>query len=144
MNPQQHAAWGIISAKLSPAGKQELVDLLDYMRERAYNNSLPEGSIARLLNKQSPEIRDAMEVLSNVITHTRDRPFDEKWDEQQSAEALGLDPRAAEHLQAALDGEEVAGSLQQRMGSDRDLPVEPLTMADEISAAIDFHGEQNG
>jgi hypothetical protein len=153
MKPHQAhtaAAQELLLSKLSPADQVALGETLDYLQELARRPSgyTPEGSVAAVLNKQSPAVRGAIAAISGVMETPRNRPFQEKWDEHTNAEALGLaDPEAAVHIKSALDGQEVMQSLQARLGTDADTPTNdaPITNREALEAAFDFHeGANNG
>ncbi len=130
---------------LSPQGKTEFLQLLHYLGDATRNPSgwTPEGSIPAIVNKQSPEVREAFSNLRTVISEPRHAPFQEKWTERQYAERLGMDPDATETCLAALDGAEVAVRLQERMGDDSDRPVEEPSARDILSAAYDHISRNN-
>lgn len=126
---------------LNQAERNQVADLLDYMTSVATspNGHVPEGSIATLMNKQSPRIREVFSTLSKGMELPRIAPFDHKHTEAEWAQALGLDPNIAQSVKAALDGQEVAAGLQRRMGTDTSLPQNPITHKEVLEAAYDRH-----
>lgn len=130
---------------LSPDEVREFIDIVDYLGEKAGPSNpsghLPEGSIASLLNKSSPNVRDRLRLLTDTLQTPRSMPFTDKLSEGQVADAFGLDPDAATTTLAALDMGDVIHGVQKKLGgTDADRPQEPLTMRDEIEAAMAAHG----
>ena len=126
---------------LSPEDRNQLEDVIDYLGSHAApgaSGRMAEGSVAALLNKQSPAVRNAFSQISELLETPRMEPFIDKWSEAQNASAMGLDPDAAVQVKAALDGSEVASRLQGRMGTDADRPDEPPSMRDQIEAAVSY------
>lgn len=126
---------------LNQSERNQVADLLDYMTSVATspNGHVPEGSIATLLNRQSPRIREVFSTLSKGMETPRIAPFDHKHTEAEWAQVLGLDPTVAQSVKAALDGQEVAHSLQRRMGTDTSLPETPVSHKEVLEAAYDLH-----
>lgn len=130
-------------ASLNPEEFSQLRDLSDYLGEKAGRGNpsgrMAEGSIATLLNRQPPRIRQAMKMLNEVIESPREMPFQDKLSESQILDKLGLDHEAGATVKAALDYADVQQGVMSRMGTDSDRPEEPPSTRDIISAAIDFH-----
>ena len=127
---------------------QEFADASDYLKEKAGSNNpsghIAEGSIGRLMNSLSPRVKAAFQNISRTIESPRHRPFHEKFSETDQLVSMGFG-HEAQMVKDVLDVEEVAGRIQQDLGTDADLPEQPLTMRDNISAAFDAHsGEQDG
>ena len=141
--------WSKLENTMTGAEQRELLQTMNYLTEVAYrpDGRSPEGSAAAIINKQSPAVRQAFAVISEVLETPRTRPFTEKWTEGQNAEEMGLHPETTTHIKSALDGQYVAHQLQERMGTDADTPTsnEPDTR-DILSAAYDLHtqGAENG
>lgn len=133
--------------RLNDDEKEEAADLLDYLSEKASKGNsgiMAEGSIASLLNKASPKVREAFGTLSEMLETPRIAPFSPKMSERDHADALDLDPDQTELVKGVIDGQYVASSLLDRMGSDKDLPDEPPSTRDIIGAAYDAHTENEG
>ena len=126
---------------LNQAERNQVADLLDYMTSVATspNGHVPERSIATLLNRQSPRIREVFSTLSKAMETPRIAPFDHKHTEAEWAQGLGLDPTIAQSVKSALDGQEVAATLQKKMGTDTSLPQAPTTHREVLEAAYDLH-----
>ena len=126
---------------LDQSERNQVADLLQYMTSVATspNGHVPEGSIATLLNKQSPRVREVFSTLSKGMETPRIAPFDHKHTEAEWAQVLGLDPSVAQSVKAALDGQEVAATLQKKMGTDTGLPQGPITHKEVLEAAYDLH-----
>lgn len=134
MKPLEELLQGLSSEQL-----QEFADAVLYLTEKAGGDgSMPEqGGVGGLLNSLSPAVRERFALLSNVLETPRVAPFAPKLSERDHARSFGFDPDTTELLKAALDGQEVAGRVQSRMGTDADRPPEPLTRRDQIAAAFD-------
>ena len=121
----------------------ELQQLLVYLGEKAGpenpSGHLPEGSVAALLNRASPAVRQKIAMLSDIVETPRHKPFESKLSEADWFERLGADVPAALNVKSALDGQEVAGKLQSRMGTDASLPPKELTMRELLTAAVEKH-----
>ena len=135
---------------LTPDERRQVDDVLAYMTEKAGSDNpsgyLAEGSVASLLNKQPPRVREVFARFHGAAQTPRTMPFAEKWGERDYAEAAGLDPDVSETVLAALDGQEVTSRVIDRLGgSDADHPSdEPLTTKEILSAAYDLHeGSEN-
>lgn len=130
---------------LSPAEAQELQNILDYISEKiATNAPLAEGNIGTLLNRASPNVRQRFQMISEFMETPRTMPFQPKFDERDRADFLGLDPDEAEQGKAALDALEVSGKLQQRMGTDAQRPKAPLTLREQVAAALEAANTPRG
>jgi len=140
----------LLVGHLTPDERRQVDDVLAYMSEKAGpgnpNGYLAEGSIASLLNKQPPRIRQVFALFQDAAQTPRTMPFTEKWGERDYSEAAGLDPDVSETVLAALDGQEVTSRVIDRLGgSDADHPSnEPLTTKEILSAAYDMHTESEG
>lgn len=138
MNPRQQ----IILNSLSPPERAQFMDLLDYLNEKATDGKggyMAEGSVAALLNKQPPRIQAAFKAIDQFAETSRFEPFQPKLSEAERFDELGLDAEAGLTIKAALDTMHVANGLQSRLGTDKDLATEPLSMRDHIDAAFDGH-----
>ena len=125
----------------------ELQQLLVYLGEKAGPDNpsgyLPEGSIASVINRASPAVRQKIAMLSDIVETPRHKPFEEKFSEADWFHRLGADVPSALNVKAALDGQEVAGKLQQRMGTDASLPQRELSRRELVEAAFNKHmGEE--
>ena len=132
MTPQQ-----ILLQGLSPQEVQELIDISDYLAERVPAGQLAEGSVASLLNKASPRVREKLLQLSQALETPRYAPFQEKMTEGQRAAEFGLDPQITQVTKQALDGQAVAKGVLDRLGGgDSTLPQKEPSMRDVIEAAM--------
>lgn len=99
---------------------------------------LPIGEVTRHL-KQLPAhertfvLNVAEKVASEEEFGARGTP------REQILSAVGANNPAMERLVDHLEVERVAYQLQQRMGTDADLPIEPPSRRDILSAAFDVH-----
>lgn len=142
MNARQQ----IILNSLSPPEREQFMDILYYLNEKATDGKggyMAEGSVAALLNKQSPRIQAAFKAIDQFAETPRFEPFQEKRSEAERFDELGLDAGAGLTIKAALDTMYVADELQNRMGGDKDLPAEPPSMKDVMSAAYDHHASND-
>lgn len=123
---------------LNPDEQQEFMDVLNYLSERLEFNGgqLPEGNVGALLNSLSPNVRQRFAAMSNVMETPRTRPFERKYSEAERADQFDLEPEDALTVKAALDGLEVSGRLQQRMGVDQPSNAPP-TRRESIAAALE-------
>ena len=140
------AFWQALTRGMSPQDQQALVETLNYLGQKARSDGpLPEGSLASVINRQTPAVRNAIAHISGAMETPRTRPFEEKLDEHQMAERMSFaDPEAAVHIKSALDGQEVTARLIDRMGSDADNPdTSPPTDREILSAAYDLHNQEN-
>ena len=128
---------------LSQDEATELQQLMVYLAEKAGpgnpSGHIPEGSIASLINRASPKVRQKMAMISDIVETPRHKPFEDKFSEAEWFSRLGADVPSSLNVKAALDGQAVAGGLQQRMGTDADRPQQPLTMRELIQAAVEKH-----
>ena len=124
---------------LTHAEQIEFAQAVQYIDQRMSNNQgqSPEGTIAAILNKLSPAVQEKFQLLSQVLETPRVAPFAPKMTQADHLEAFGLDPVHGGLAKDALDGLEVAGRLQQRMGTDANRKQGPLTRREQISAAFD-------
>ena len=139
-----NSAIALLLKGLTPEQQQELIDISDYLAERADPDQNPhglvaEGSIASVLNKASPPVREKLSRLVEALQTPRFAPFQPERSEAERAEEFGLHPERATTVLAALDGQHVLHGLQQRMGTDSQLPRTPPSMADLLAAAYDKH-----
>lgn len=132
---------------LSPDEFKQADDISTYLAERASDPTgrIPEGSVAKLLNRQPPRIQQAFKGMQQVIATPREMPFQPKLSEAENMAQLGLDPDTGSTVMAALDYADVQQGVMDRMGTDAGREPEPLNTRDIIGAAIDFHsGAENG
>lgn len=123
------------------AERQELQDLQDYLEGHAKAGTLgrlPEGSVAALLNKASPRVREHMLGSQDVVRNFRDSggrelPFQPKKDISD----LGLSDTIKQVMDKS-DTEEVTHDLLSRMGTDTQ-DNSPPTTRDYLEAAFDHH-----
>lgn len=138
MIPTNNDAIAMLTQGLSPDEMQELVDVLDYLGERVPAGSLAEGSVATLLNKASPNVRNVISRVSNLMETPRHLMFQPKISERLHAELLGLDPQIAETTKSILDTQQVADGVMKRMGGgDSTLPPKELSRREVIEAAME-------
>ncbi len=130
---------------LTPEERQELQDAIDYMAEHAHTGT-PEGSIARVVNGLSPNVRAKFELVSEMLETPRMRPFDPKMGNDEYAEALGADPQTLANVKNRLDSAAVVQGLQRRMETDASLaygqPEQPLSLKEQLAAALEAHGSE--
>ena len=136
MNTRQQ----IILNSLSPPEREQFMDLLAYLNEKATDGKggyMAEGSVAQLLNKQSPRIQAAFKAIDQFAETPRFEPFQPKLSEAERFDELGLDAESGLTIKAALDTMAVSHGLQSRLGTDKDLPDTPPTMRDVMASAYD-------
>ena len=136
MSPLETLVEGLTKAELN-----EFVSAIQYLDERMTNNQgqSPEGNIANILNKLSPNVRERFMLLSNVMETPRVAPFTPKMTEADHANAFGLDPEKALSAKAAMDGLEVNQRLIDRLGGADKPSQSPPSLRDLIAAATDKH-----
>ena len=125
---------------LTPDEQQELEQLTDYLAERSTQREgarIPEGSLAAVLNRASPNVRQTLATLQELLATPRLAPFAPKISRDQYIESFGLDPHNTKMVDDKLYTEEISAAVQQRMGTDADRPVEPPSRRDTIRAAYD-------
>ena len=136
-----NARQQVIINSLSPPERLQLADLLEYLGEKATDNRggyMPEGSVASLLNKQTPRIQAAIKAIDMFAETPRFAPFEPKLGEAERFVELGFDPQASVTIKAALDCQYVQGALEERLG--RDEPDDsPPTTREVMSEAFDLH-----
>lgn len=133
---------------LSPDERIELEQIADYLSEHATpgrnSKPMPEGSVARVINGASPNVRHALQTLSQTLDTPRTLPFQPKLTQEQIANTIGLDPRTTAAIKQRLEDEDIAAGLQAKMGTDAsdawNKPLSPPTDREIISAAVDAHG----
>lgn len=133
-----------ILGHLSHEERQQVEDVIHYLTEKASSSDghIPEGSVATLLNRQPPRVREVFRLLSELVEFPRPAPFQPKMSEADHFELLGLDPEKSMTIKSALDGQEVAASLQDRMGTDATRKQDPISLREQIAAAMEAN--QNG
>ena len=140
MNPK---ALNALLSGLTQDQATELQQLLVYLGEKAGpgnpSGEMPEGSVASVINKASPAVRQRMAMLSELIETPRTKPFEEPFSEAEWLRRLGADVPSGLAVKSALDTQEVMHGLQKSMGTDSQLPKQPPSMADLLSAAYDKH-----
>lgn len=124
---------------LDQSERQEFQDAVDYLTEMSGRGKVPEGSIARILNQLSPNVRDAFNTLSELLDTPRTAPFQPKMAQGDYADVLGLDRGTTAVLKQRLEDEEITAGLQSKMGTDRDMPQPELTRREQIAAALEAH-----
>lgn len=146
INARQQALLGAIP----PDQRQQFMQLLDYLHEKALapdGTPLAEGSVAQLLNGQTPEVRRALAAVSQFVEDKRYEPYAPKHSESDRFQQLGLDPDAGVTIKAALDSLDVNSRVIDRLGGDDSTrPPEPLTLRDMVAASVEQHehiGEQS-
>ena len=131
-------------AGLSQEEATELQQLLVYLGEKAGPGNptghLPEGSVASVINRASPAVRQKMAMINDIVETPRHKPFEEKFSEAEWFRRLGADVPASLNVKGALDGQEVMSKLQQKMGTDSDMPKKELSDREIIEAAMAKHG----
>ena len=132
---------------MSPQEYQELRDVGTYLGGIAHskNSTVPEGNVVAVINKQPPRIRTAIIALSNIIENVRDMPFELKRDEVRMLSDLGFDPVAGVMIKGAIDGLEVAGKLEQKMGGtdiQNGYHKRPATLREQIEASASIEEPQ--
>lgn len=146
MTKINHDGIALLTQHLSADEKQQVQHLTQYLGEKARSptGAMAEGSVASLLNQQSPRVRQAFARLNDLAETPRNRPFDQKLSEADHFGMLGLDPDSSTQIKAAIDGQYVASRLQDRLGTDAHNPdTSDLSQREILSAAYDAHtGEQ--
>lgn len=122
-----------------PHLRGQLADVLEHAKACAQNGHFPEGSVGAFFNRQVPEIRAILAAIGEAAATPRDRPFVEKETPAERFQSFGLDPSTSCLIADALDGQWVAHTLQDRMGTDADTPQGELTMREQLDAAYDHH-----
>ena len=127
------------------AERQELADIQAYLKGHAQAGTLdriPEGSVAAVLNRASPNVREHIarnrEMVEHVLQGGRSEPFQPP---------LTIDPsRVPPHVEAIAAKartEDVTHGLLSRMNTDQSSVVDaPPTTRDYLEAAFDAHTPQ--
>jgi hypothetical protein len=118
--------------------RQDLDDTMTYLAQAA-RTGYTEGNVGKVLNGRSPEVRQVLRAIKQRMDSPRDMPYQPKLSEHEQAERLGLDPELATRINDSLDGLEVTSRLQSRLGTDADLPDEPLSRREQIATALEHH-----
>lgn len=134
LNPKARAIYNTCPPHL----RGQLADLLEYLPGVVANGHVPEGSVGALFNRQPPEIRAILAAIGEAAATPRDRPFVPKESPAERFDSFGLDPATCVPVADALDGQYVAQSLQERLGTDQ--PDTTPSDREIISAACEAHG----
>jgi hypothetical protein len=125
---------------LSRPQLEEFADAVDYLTSLSQTGHVPErGGIGEIMNRLSPAVRERFDLLSQVMETPRVQPFAPKLSEADHANAMGFDPDLSQTVKAAMDGQYVAGKLQQRMGTDAQRKPDPISRRDQVAAAWEKH-----
>ena len=118
---------------------QELADALLYMTEHGNSREMmPEQSVASVLNRLSPPVRQVFATISKTLDEGKQFPFDDRPLTQDDTIAqLGLDPTAVKAAKQSLFNEEVGAGLQARLGTDASLPPKELSRREVIEQAME-------
>jgi hypothetical protein len=111
-------------------------------------NELPKsGSLHADLRRLSPaDQKQALQIINDFhdLKNGFHEPFKPTPSLEQFADHYGIEKTQdaldlAERINATMEHEHVQGSLLARMGSDADRPPEPVTLRDQVAAAVDLH-----
>ena len=134
-SPLEQLVQGLTKPEL-----QEFVSAVQYLSESADRGGMPEeGGVSGVLNRLSPNVRERFMLLSNVMETPRVAPFTPKMSEADHADAFGLDPDNAMLVKSALDGNEVAAKLTERMGGADRPSTAPPSLRELIASATEKH-----
>jgi hypothetical protein len=129
-----------LTANLTHAEKLELAQAIQYLNESADKGHTNEsGGVSTVLNRLSPNVQQAFKLWSEVVETPRTMPFTPKMSEADYADAFGLDPDKSQLVKAALDGNEVASRLTDRMGGADKPSTAPPTLRELVAAAVARH-----
>ena len=135
MSPIETLVEGLTRDELT-----EFVQAVQYLSEAADRGGTNEvGGASAVLNRLSPNVRERFMLLSNVMETPRVAPFTPKMSEADHADAFGLDPDNAMLVKSALDGNEVAAKLTERMGGADRVSTAPPSLRELIASATDKH-----
>jgi hypothetical protein len=141
MKTQSQSPLAALLEGLNREQLQEFAEATDYLASLSQTGNVPERSgIGEILNRLSPAVREKFQLLSNVLETPRTQPFAPKLTESDYARTFGFDPALTETVKASMDGQEVMGRLQQRMGTDQP-SNEPLSRRDMVEAAMAKHSK---
>jgi hypothetical protein len=133
--------WQELAGHLNEQEQVELLQALAYLTQHTQDGTVPaEGSIGAILNRLSPNVRGVFATLSELTDSRKHLPFQETMEDGDYANSLGLDPQLFAKTKGIMDTEEVAGGLQQRMGTDASRPPEPPSLRDILRMATELHG----
>lgn len=129
------------------AERAELQDIQDYLAGHAKAGTLdrlPEGSVAAVMNKASPAVRQHMLGSKAVVENFRnsggrEMPFEPKRDISD----LNV-PSHVRQVMDRADTEDVTHGLLSRMGSDNSRIVDagPPDLRETLSASFDAHQQE--
>jgi hypothetical protein len=126
--------------RCSPEERQQVYDMLAYLKEAATRGRIPEGTVQNLLNKQSANVREVFSTFDKLLETPRIAPFDPKLSAEDHIELLGMDKDSTLTIKRGLDDAYIASELTDRLGgSDATRDPEPITMRDQLGAAVDLH-----
>lgn len=131
-------------AHLAAVHRRQLDELAQFLADaRNVERLRVEGkTIAGLLDTYPPEVQtEARRVLNTMDyarTTQREMPFQERLTPEKVTDAFGFDHDTASRIYEAAAAEQVAVALQERMGTDADLPLPPVTRRDQVAAAVDL------
>lgn len=132
--------------------EQEVFDISRYLRDHAKSDfrHMPEGSIAGVLNRASPEARRALAIQFKAAEHAAEtggridehgnlKPFAERYDEsRQRADRPKELNKAIDKLQT----EQITNELSQRMGMPTPSNDGPPDRREILSVAFDAHTQE--
>jgi hypothetical protein len=137
----------VLIRNLNPDEVVELEQVAAYLSEHTDGSNphaMPEGTVAQVLNRCSPRVRDALDTLSKTLDTPRTLPFQTKLSQDQIAETIGLDPRTTSAVKQKMFDEDIAAGLQRRLGTDSaeqyGKPLPPPTDRELIETAVAAHG----
>lgn len=129
-----------LTANLTHAEKVEMAQAIQYLNESADKGHTNEsGGVSTVLNRLSPNVREAFKLWSEVVETPRTMPFTPKMSEADYADAFEMDPNKSQLVKAALDGNEVASRLTDRLGGPDRNKASPPTLRELIAAALIRH-----
>ena len=119
-----------ILADLPAHARQELVAVLHDLHTLAASTPTGEtvdyDDMNALLQRVSPDTRNAIRMLHDLTGTERDKPFDPRMTLDNWADALGMDANALGKVRSTLLTAEIARGLADRMGE----PSSPAPMSD--------------
>ena len=132
-----------LTAHLSYKEKLEMAQIIQYLDECADRGGTNEsGGVSAVLNRCSPNVREAFKTWSDVVETPRVAPFTPKMSEADYADAFGMDSDKSQLIKAALDGNEVTSRVIDRLGGADKPDDSPPTHREQLEAAFDLHTQQ--
>lgn len=97
--------------------------------------------------KLSAEVQQALTVAFKLVEDSvdnggRDKPFDKRRTTKQVADQIGADEDETLEAYGKLRNAAVVNDLNERMGTDAQLPDPPVSLRDLVEVAVDIHEEK--